>query len=175
MLLLIFAMHPGGYGREATNNEALLAGRDSYATKHPAAGDFKGWHHSVFRARHRQKGALATNSRTARNKPDGGRIMHTCVRTFQGRSFHFGWQKVRRMQREKATRAIVVLSKYSRPIDRSCRFMARSLKYRDMSLSITYSKCFDYSMIICSESSNYAQDIWRRSIREKRDYKDILY
>lgn len=121
-----------GEGGETTDNELSLP-VDSYATKHPAAvisGD------DITRARARrgeERSSLTTNSRTARNKPDERRIMHTHVRTFQGRSFHLDRQKNRRVQREmEATRD-------SRPVqiqstDRSC-VLWRAIKMPPIALS----------------------------------------
>lgn len=78
------------------DNELSLPS-DSYATKHPAAeisGDDITWARTRRGGGARARARAHTNSRTARNKPDERRIMHICVRTFQGRSFHLiGRQK----------------------------------------------------------------------------------
>lgn len=143
-MFLIFAMHlharpVAGKGKTTDNELSLLV--DPYATKHPAAmisGD------DITRTRVRRgEEALSTNSRTARNKPDERRIMHTHVRTFQGRSFHLGRQKVDECNAGWRRRAIVVLSKYSRPID--CAFYGAPLKCHDSFVDRLKS---DYSVMI---------------------------
>lgn len=129
---------------------------NSYATKHPAAmisGD------DITRARVRRgEEALSTNSRTARNKPDERRIMHTYVRTFQGRSFHLGRQKLEERSARWRRRAIVVLSKYSRPIDRA--FYGVPLKCHDSFVGRLKSVTISVMILRECPRPNYARDSW---------------